>query len=126
MNAKVGSQEIFGVTGKFGLGVQNEAGQRLTVLCQEKALVITDNVFQQHKRRIYTWTSLECLCVILGTLHSDGYIFSFLLCLLLFFFQLSVRSPQITILPSFISFTLGWSEIYAVIIPGKYIFTSLS
>ena len=56
-NAKVGSQEIPGVTGKFGLGVQNEAGQRLTELCQENALVIANTLFQQHKRRLYTWTS---------------------------------------------------------------------
>ena len=47
MNEKVGSQEIPGVTGKFGLGVQNEAGQRLTDFCQENALVIADNLFQQ-------------------------------------------------------------------------------
>ena len=56
-NAKVGSQETPGVTGKFGLGVWNEAGQRLTVFCQEKALVIANTLFQQHKRRLYTWTS---------------------------------------------------------------------
>ena len=56
-NAKVGSQEIPGVTGKFGLGVQNEAGQRLIEFCQENALVITNTLFQQHKRRLYTWTS---------------------------------------------------------------------
>ena len=55
-NAKIGSQEIPGVTGKFGLGVHNEAGQRLTELCQENTLVIA-NTFQQHKRRLYTWTS---------------------------------------------------------------------
>ena len=54
-NAKVGSQEIPGVTGKFGLGVQNEAGQRLTEFCQENALVIANTLFQQHKRRLYTW-----------------------------------------------------------------------
>ena len=48
-NAKVGSQEISGVTGKFGLGVQNEAGQRLTEFCQENALVIANTLFQQHK-----------------------------------------------------------------------------
>ena len=87
LNAKVGSQEIFGVTGKFGLGVQNEAGKRLTVFCHENALVITDTLFQQHKRRVYTWTSLECLCAILGTLHSDGYIFSFLLAFHFSFFS---------------------------------------
>ena len=51
-NAKVGSQEITGVMGKFGLGVQNEAGQRLIEFCQEKALVIAGNLFQQHKRRL--------------------------------------------------------------------------
>ena len=56
-NAKVGSQEIPGVTGKFGLGGQNEAGQRLIEFCQEKALVIANTVYQQHKRRLYTWTS---------------------------------------------------------------------
>ena len=55
--AKVGSQDIPGVTGKFGLGVQNEAGQRLTEFCQENALVIANTLFQQHKRRLYTWTS---------------------------------------------------------------------
>ena len=57
MNAEVESQEIPGVTGKFGLGVQNEAGQRLTEFCQENALVIANTLFQQHKRRRYTWTS---------------------------------------------------------------------
>ena len=56
-NAKIGSQEIPGLTGKFGLGVQNEAGQRLIEFCQEHALVITNTPFQQHKRRLYTWTS---------------------------------------------------------------------
>ena len=56
-NAKVGSQEVPEVTGKFGLGVQNEAGQRLTEFCQENALVIANNIFQQHKRRYHTWTS---------------------------------------------------------------------
>ena len=55
-NAKVGSQEIPGVTGKFGLGGQNEAGQRLTEFCQENALVIANTLFQQYKRRLYTWT----------------------------------------------------------------------
>ena len=55
--AKVGSQETPGVTGKFGLGVQNEAGQRLIQFCQENALVIANTLFQQHKRRLYTWTS---------------------------------------------------------------------
>ena len=56
-NAKVGSQETPGVTGKFGLGIQNEAGQRLIKFCQENALVIANTLFQQHKRRLYTWTS---------------------------------------------------------------------
>ena len=56
-NAKVGSQEIPGVTGKFGLGVQNEVGQRLIEFCQENILVIANTLFQQHKRRLYTWTS---------------------------------------------------------------------
>ena len=56
-NAKVGSQETPGVTGKFGLGVWNEAGQRLLEVCQENALVIENILFQQHKRRLYTWTS---------------------------------------------------------------------
>ena len=56
-NAKVGSQEIPGVTGKFGLGVQKEAGQRLTEFCQENVLVIANTLFQEHKRRIYTYTS---------------------------------------------------------------------
>ena len=55
--AKLGSQEIPGVTGKSGLGLQNEAGQRLTKFCQENALVITNTLFQRHKRRLYTWTS---------------------------------------------------------------------
>ena len=58
-NAKVGSQEIPGVTGKFGLGVQNEAGQRLTEFCQENTLVIENTLFQQHRRRLYTWTSSD-------------------------------------------------------------------
>ena len=56
-NAKVGSQETPGITGKFGLGVQNEAGKRLTEFCQENTLVIVNTLFQQHKRRLYTWTS---------------------------------------------------------------------
>ena len=55
-NVKVGSQETPGVTGNFDLGVQNEAGQRLIEFCQENTLVIT-TLFQQHKRRLYTWTS---------------------------------------------------------------------
>ena len=56
-NTKVGSQEIPEVIDKFGLGVQNEAGQRLTEFCQENILVIADTLLQQHKRRLYTWTS---------------------------------------------------------------------
>ena len=56
-NEKVGSQETPGVTGKFGLEVQNEAGQRLTEFCQENTLVIANTLFLQHKRRLYTWTS---------------------------------------------------------------------
>ena len=55
-NAKVGSQEIPGVTGKFGLGVWNEAGQRLKEFCQENTLLIANILYQQHKRRLYTWT----------------------------------------------------------------------
>ena len=58
-NAKEGSQEIPGVTGKFGLGVQNEAGQRLTEFCQENTLVIANTLFQLHERTLYTWTSLD-------------------------------------------------------------------
>ena len=56
-NAKVGSQETTGVTGKFGLGVQNEVEQRLIEFCQENTLIITNTLFQQYKRRLYTWTS---------------------------------------------------------------------
>ena len=58
-NGKVGSQETPGITGKFGLGIQNEAGQKLIEFCQENALVIANTLFQQHKRRVYTWTSLD-------------------------------------------------------------------
>ena len=61
-NAKVGSQEIYGETSKFGLGLQKEAGQRLTEFCQENALVITNPLFQQHKKRLYTWTSPDDQC----------------------------------------------------------------
>ena len=61
-NAKVGSQETPGVTGKFGLGAQNEAEQRLIEFCQENALVIGNILFQQHKRRLYTWTSPDGQC----------------------------------------------------------------
>ena len=56
-NAKVRSQETRGVTGKFGLGIWNEAGQRLIEFCEENTLVIANTLFQQHKRRLYTWTS---------------------------------------------------------------------
>ena len=56
-NAKVGCQETPGVTDKFGLRTQNEAGQRLIEFCQENALVIANTLFQQHRRRFYTWTS---------------------------------------------------------------------
>ena len=56
-NANAGSQEIPGITGKFDLGIQNEAGQRQTNFCQENVLVIANTLFQQHKRRLYTWTS---------------------------------------------------------------------
>ena len=58
-NAKVGSQETPGLTGKFGLGMRNEAGQKLREFCQENALVIANTLFQQHKRRLYTWTSSD-------------------------------------------------------------------
>ena len=58
-NAKVGSKEIPGVMGKFGFGVQNEAGQRLIEFCQQNALIIANTCFQQHKRRLYTWTSAD-------------------------------------------------------------------
>ena len=57
LNAKVGSQEIPGITGKFGLGIGNEAGPRLIEFFQENELVIANTLFQQHKRRLYTWTS---------------------------------------------------------------------
>ena len=56
-NAKVGSQHIPGVTAKFGLEIQNEAGQRLSEFCQENTLVTANTLFRQHKRRLYTWTS---------------------------------------------------------------------
>ena len=58
-NEKVGSQETPGVTGKFGLGMRKEAGQRLIEFYQENALVTKNTLFQQHKRRLYTWTSLD-------------------------------------------------------------------
>ena len=57
LNAKVGSQETPGITGNFGLGIWNEAGQRLIEFCEENALVIANTLFQKHKRRLYTWTS---------------------------------------------------------------------
>ena len=60
-NTKVGSQEILGITGKFGLEVQNKAGQRLTEFFQENTVVIANTIFQQHKRRLYTWTSPDSL-----------------------------------------------------------------
>ena len=56
-NVKAGNQETPGVTGKFGLGVRDEAGQRLIEFCQENTLVIANTLFQQHKRRLYIWTS---------------------------------------------------------------------
>ena len=56
-NVKAGSQETPGVTGKFGLGVHNEVGQKLMEFCQKNVLVIINTLFQQHKRRLYTWTS---------------------------------------------------------------------
>ena len=56
-NAKLGSQETPGITGKFSLGIRNKAVQRLIEFCQENALVIANTLFQQHKRRLYTWTS---------------------------------------------------------------------
>ena len=56
-NAKAGSQETPGVTGKFGLGIRNEARQWLIEFCQENALIIANTLFQQHKRRLHTWTS---------------------------------------------------------------------
>ena len=56
---KVGGQEIPEVTGKFGLGVQNETGHRLTEVCQQNTLIIASTFFQQHKRRLYTWTSAD-------------------------------------------------------------------
>ena len=58
-NAKVRSQETPGVTGKFGLGIRNEAGQRLIELCQENTMVKTNILFQQHERRLYTWTASD-------------------------------------------------------------------
>ena len=71
-NAKVGSQETPGETGKFGLEVQNEAGQRLIEFFQENTLVIANSFFQQHKRRLYTWISPDGKYRI-----QAGYIISF-------------------------------------------------
>ena len=72
-NEKVGSQETHGVTGKFGLGVQNEAGQRLIEFCQENALVIANTLFQQHTRRLYTWTSPEIrLSIFFAAKHGEA------------------------------------------------------
>ena len=56
-NTKVGSQETPGVTGKYSLGIRNEAGQRLIEFCEENALIIANTLFRQQKRRLYTWTS---------------------------------------------------------------------
>ena len=56
-NATVGSQEIPGVTGKFDFGIQNDTEQKLTEICQENTVVITNTFFQQHKIQLYTWTS---------------------------------------------------------------------
>ena len=61
-NTKVGHQETPRVTGKFGHGVWNEAGQRLMELCQENALVIANTLFQQYKRQLYIWTSTDGQC----------------------------------------------------------------
>ena len=69
-NAKVGSQETPGVTGKFGLGIRNEAGQRLIEFCQENALLIANTLFQQHKRRLYTWTSPDSQLTVAQIMNS--------------------------------------------------------
>ena len=72
-NAKVGSQETSRVTGKFGLGVQNEAGQRLIEFCQRNTLVIANTRFQKHKRRLYTWTSPDTeIRLIIFFVAKDG------------------------------------------------------
>ena len=71
-NAKVGSQEIPTVTAKFGLEVQNEAGQRLTEFCQENALVIAKTIFQQHKRRLYTCTSPDELIIFFAAKNGEA------------------------------------------------------
>ena len=73
--AKVGNQETPGVTGIFGLGVQNEAGQRLIEFCEENALVIANTFFKQHKRRLYTWTSPDgqhCIRLFILFAAKDG------------------------------------------------------
>ena len=72
-NAKGGSQEIRGVTDKFGLGVQNEAGQRLTEFCQENVLIIANTLFQQHKRRHYTWPSPGAFGPVGCISHSEAW-----------------------------------------------------
>ena len=71
-NAKVGNQETPGVTGKFGLGVRNETGQRLIEFCQENTLFIANTLFQQHKRRLYTWTSPDGQQLIIFFAGKDG------------------------------------------------------
>ena len=74
-NAKVGNKEIPGVTGKFGLGVQNEAGQRLTDFCQENILVLAHTLFQQHKRRLCTWTDVNIkirLIIFFAAKHGEA------------------------------------------------------
>ena len=75
-NARVGSQETPGVTGKFGLAVQKEAGQSLIEFCQENALVIANTLFQQHKRSLYTWTSPQIvnteIRLIIFSVAEDG------------------------------------------------------
>ena len=71
-NAKLGSQEIPGVTGKFVLGVQNEVGQRLKELFQENTLVIANTLFQQHKRRLYTWMANTEVRLIIFFAPKDG------------------------------------------------------
>ena len=72
LECKVGSQEIPGVTGKLGLGVQNEAGQRLKEFCQENALVIANTIFQQHKRRLYTCTSPDELIIFFAAKNGEA------------------------------------------------------
>ena len=71
-NAKLGSQEIPGITGKFGLGVQNKAGQRLKELCQENALLIENTLFQQHKRRLSTWMVNTKMRLVIFFEANDG------------------------------------------------------